>query len=233
VNGPHEVRYADRATLATALASSIATNLNYAIEARGTAGLVVSGGSTPMPLFQDLARKDIPWENVVVTLADERWVPADHEDSNERLVRTQLLTANAAAARFVGLFNEAATPEEGCAATERALVDLPHPIDVLVLGMGGDGHTASLFRGAHELAAALDLENPHRCLAVRPHAAPHPRLSLSLKALLASRRIVLHITGEEKWEVYRQALAEGPVEELPIRAVLRNAEPAVEVIWAP
>jgi len=230
---PREVRYADGATLAAALASSIANDLKHAIEARGVASLVVSGGRTPKPLFKELARRDIPWGKVRITLADERWVPADHKASNERLVRNHLLTARAAAAHFVGLVNEAVTPEEGCAATEGALAKMPLPFDVLVLGMGGDGHTASLFPGAHELAEGLDPESPRRCLAVRPSTAPHPRLSLSLAALLASRRIVLYITGEEKWRVYRRALAEGPAEELPIRAVLRGAESPVEVVWAP
>lgn len=228
-----EVRYPDRDTLAGELADSVAKDLAQATRTRGVASLVVSGGSTPKALFKELAQRALSWDKVVVSLADERWVPADHEASNERLVRTHLLTHHAAAARLMGMVNEAATPEAGCAATEAALATMPRPFDVVILGMGGDGHTASLFPGADELAAGLDLANPKLCLAVRPPAMPHPRLSLSLAALLVSRRIVLHITGQEKWAVYQRALAEGPARELPIRALLRHANPPMEVVWAP
>ena len=230
---PREVCHHDRIALARRLANSIAEDLKHAVQERGAASLVVSGGSTPKPLFEELSRREIPWEQVHITLADERWVPASHQDSNEGLVRRHLLVGVAAMAQFVPLVNGATTPEEGQAATERALAAMPRPFDVLVLGMGSDGHTASLFPDAQELAVGLDPENPHLCLAVLPPEAPHPRLSLTLAALLASRRIVLHITGDEKWAVYQRALEGGAVDELPIRGVLRRGGEAVEVEWAP
>ncbi len=198
---------------------------------RGTASLVVSGGSTPKPLFEHLSRQSLAWDRVRVTLADERWVPADHEASNERLVRRHLLVGEAAAAELIGLKTPDPTPEAGREACERALARLPRPFDVVVLGMGGDGHTASLFPDAPELGAGLDPETGHTCLAVRPPAAPHPRMSLTLSAITGSRKLVLHITGEDKRQVYLSASKPGPAEELPIRAVLESGR--VEVWWAP
>ena len=228
-----EHRFDDSSELARRLAESIAGDLAAAVDSRGAASLVVSGGSTPRPLFDELSRRPLAWEQVSVTLADERWVAADHEASNEALVRRHLLTEEASEARWVGLTDSSETPEDGCDEIEGRLRSVPRPFDVVVLGMGGDGHTASLFPGAAELADGLDPANERLCLAVRPPEAPYPRLSLTLAALLASRRIVLHVTGQQKWAVYQQALADGPAEELPIRAVLRGAEDRVEVFWAP
>ncbi len=195
------------------------------------ASLVVSGGSTPKPFFEHLSRRVLAWDRVRITLADERWVGADHEASNERLVRRHLLVAEAAVATVVGLKTPEATPEEGCEACEQALAQVTRPFDVVILGMGGDGHTASLFPGAPELAAGFDPASGRTCLAAHPATAPHPRMSLTLPALLDSRRLVLHITGESKRRVYAQALEPGPAQELPIRAVL--ASDRVEVWWAP
>lgn len=229
---PRERRFDDPGTLAGELAESVAADLRAAVSSDGEATLVVSGGSTPRPFFHALARLPLGWDRVTVTLADERWVAPDDEASNEALVRRELLVAEAAAASFLPLKNAAATPEEGRDACEQALAGLRRPFDVLVLGMGGDGHTASLFPGAAELAAGLDPEGARLCLAVRPRSAPHPRMSLTLPALLASRKIVLHLVGEEKLAVYRRALQPGPLEELPIRAVLRRATDRVELWWA-
>ena len=226
-----EVLDHDRDALARALAESVAGDLAAAVAARGAASLVVSGGSTPRPLFAVLSGLALPWEKVTITLADERWVPVDDDASNEALVRRRLLVGAAAGARFVGLKNEAATPEAGRDACGAALAAVPRPFDVVVLGMGGDGHTASLFPGAAQLAEGLATEA--LCLPMRPPAAPHPRMSLSLRALLDSRRLVVHVTGDDKWQVYRAALADGPVEDLPIRAVLRGGHPDLGVWWAP
>ena len=223
--------FPDTEALAHALGDRVAEDLRTAVEERGEASLVVSGGSTPKPLFEHLSRQALPWEQVQVTLADERWVPADDEASNERLVRRHLLVGEATAATLVGLKTPDATPEAGRDACEQALAAVPRPLDVVILGMGGDGHTASLFPGAPELPAGLDPATRHTCLAVRPPEAPHPRMSLTLAAILDCRRLVLHVTGEEKRGVLRRAEEPGPAEELPIRAVLASGR--VEVWWAP
>lgn len=230
---PRELYFENRLALAAELARSVAGDLAAAVGDRGEASLVVSGGSTPRRFFADLSRIALPWGSVRMTLADERWVPLADEDSNERLVRRHLLVAQAAAAHLVALKNDAPTPEEGRDACDAALAAIPRPFDVVVLGMGDDGHTASLFPAAPELGEGLDRESRRRCVALRPPGARRPRMSLTLAALLDSRRIVIHLHGDEKWGIYQKALAPGPAEEYPIRAVLASGHPRLEVYWAP
>ena len=230
--------FKDGALLAAELACNIAYFLASAVSKRGGASLVVSGGSTPVPLFVALSREDIDWGRVRITLADERWVDPTDSASNEKLVRAHLLQNRAAAARFVGLKTGHALARDGeeeCAARVGAI---PRPFDVLVLGMGEDGHTASLFPHAAELAAATDLHSGRLCLALRPATAPHDRMTLTLPALLASGKIILHITGKTKLQVLEQALAAEPLSagvlnDMPIRHVLALAREAVSVYWAP
>lgn len=229
----HEHRFPDSVTLSHALAGEIQVDLDEAMQIRGTASLVVSGGRTPVRLFQQLRTEKLDWSRLWVTLADERWVETDSPASNERLVREHLLVGAAASARFVGLKNPAPTPEAGADWTWRALSRVPHPYDVIVLGMGEDGHIASLFPGSLTLARALDCSAPPGCVAVNALTAPHARVSLNLTALLDSRRIILHIEGETKWQVYQRARASGPASELPVRAVLHQQEVPVDVYWAP
>jgi len=178
-------------------------------------------------MLQALRQEAVDWHKLVVAQVDERWVAPDHPDSNARLIRDNLLQGPAAAARFLPLKNEAETAVAGQPACEAALRALPLPFDAILLGMGEDGHIASLFPGAHELHEGLTTDA--LCLAVTPPAAPHERMSLSLAGLLNSRLLVLQIAGRAKESVYRVALADGPVEEMPIRAVLRQRRVPVEV----
>jgi 6-phosphogluconolactonase len=229
----HEHRFPDSLALAHALSGEIEVDLNEAIGARGTASLVVSGGRTPKRLYEQLRNEKLDWSKLWVTLADERWVDTSSELSNERLVRETLLTGPAAAARFVGLKNPAPTPEAGAEWATRALTRAPRPFDVVILGMGEDGHTASLFPGSLALAKALDAAAAPGCVAVNALAAPHARMSLNLAALLDARRIILHIEGDAKWQVYLRARAPGAAAELPVRAILHQKETPVDVFWAP
>ncbi|HEV8334121.1 MAG TPA: 6-phosphogluconolactonase [Steroidobacteraceae bacterium] len=229
----HEHRFPDRQALAAALAGEIKVDLDEAIPARGAGSLVVSGGRTPTLLFTRLRGEKLDWMRIWVTLADERWVETTAEASNERLVRETLLVGPAAAAHFVGLKNPAPTPEAGADWASRALTRVPHPFDVVVLGMGEDGHTASLFPGSLALARGLDPGAPPGCIAVNALVAPHARVSLNLAALLDARRIVLHIEGDKKWEVYQRARTPGTAAEMPVRAVLQQKEVPVDVYWSP
>ena len=209
--------------LAGALARYVAEQLRQAVQRRGRALLVVSGGSTPVPFFEALSGQPLDWNEVCVTLADERWVDAAHPDSNERLVRLHLLKDQAGAARFMPLYNGASTPDKGLADVEARLAGLPWPADVTVLGMGGDAHTASLFPHAAELPAALDEHATTRCVTVAAPKAPNvplPRVSLNRHALLDAAQLVVHVTGEAKQAVLRQALQDGPVTDMPIRLAL-------------
>jgi len=229
----HEHRFPDSTALAHARAGEIRVDLEEAIGVRKAASLVVSGGRTPLKLFQQLRTEKLAWSKVWVTLADERWVDVDAEASNERMVREQLMADQAAEAHFVGLKNPAPTPEAGADWSWRALSRVPRPFDVVLLGMGEDGHTASLFPGSLALARALDATAASGCVAVNALTAPHARVSLNLAALLDARRIVLHIEGDSKWQVYQRARMPGSAAELPVRAILHQKEVPVDVYWTP
>lgn len=209
------------------MARRITFILGEAIAARGVATIALSGGRSPRPVLEALAEAALDWEKVIVTLVDERWVAPDHADSNERLVRETLLRGEAAKARFVPMKNEAADAYAGQAVCEADFAALPWPLDIVLLGMGEDGHTASLFPQARELAEGLSTNA--LTLAVTPPAAPHQRMSLSAQAILKSRHIFLQIGGAAKKAVYDRALAGGPVEELPIRLALCQHDVSVEV----
>jgi 6-phosphogluconolactonase len=224
---PIEYRFADAADAATDLANAIATRLTDAIAARGVATIALSGGRSPRAMLDALRHQPVDWARVIVTLVDERWVTPDDGDSNERLVRATLLQGAAAAAHFIPMKNDAPDPYAGQAACEMAMAALPWPLDVTVLGMGEDGHSASLFPGARELDEGLTTSA--RTLAVTPPAAPHPRMSLSLSAILDSRLIVLQIGGPAKEAVYRAALAGGAVAQMPVRAIVSQVDVPVEV----
>jgi len=176
---------------------------------------------------------DISWQDVIVTLVDERWVEPTEDDSNERLVQTHLLKNRAAAATFIGMKNSAATATGGEKICERQLQNIPRPFDVLILGMGSDGHTASLFPGAGKLPLATDMNSNKICMGIAPLSAPHGRMTLTLPVILDSRQLFLHITGENKKKVLEKATAEGPDEEMPVRFVLRQQSTPLSVYWAP
>jgi 6-phosphogluconolactonase len=218
---------ASRAALVETCAELIAGALNAGIAARGRASFVASGGSTPRDCYRLLARKTVDWARVILTLSDERWVDVRSEDSNERMLRETLMSGRAAAARLVSLKARRGGFEAGAGAAEKKVKDLA-PFDVTLLGMGEDGHIASLFPGHPALAEGLDPRSPRWCVGVAPAApAPDlPRVSLTLSALLQSRLIVLLITGEAKRSV---VIAPG---DRPVTALLTQASTPVRIMWA-
>jgi 6-phosphogluconolactonase len=226
--------FADRAQLASTLAADVAGTLRDAIAARGAASLAVSGGSTPKAFFRALSAADLDWSKVTVTLVDERIVPPDHERSNARLVTAGLLTGNAAAANFVPLWSDGSDDPEVLADwAERAIDAIARPFDVVILGMGGDGHTASFFPDGDDLAEAIDPDCAASVVAMNAPGAGEPRLTITLPRLVEARFLALHIEGEEKRRVLDTALAGGPKEEMPIRAVTASAPKPLAVYFAP
>ncbi|MGM0826197.1 MAG: 6-phosphogluconolactonase [Pseudomonadota bacterium] len=217
-----------RQQLAEQLAEAVYQALNEDLSHQARALLVVSGGSTPVPFFEALAAKSLPWERVDITLADERWVAEDSQDSNAKLVREHLLQGEAASANFVPLTSSAGTPEEGVAEVSERTQALSWPASVVILGMGGDGHTASLFPDSQELGLALSTDEP--LVAVRTPSQPQPRITFSADRLHQARRHVLHITGDDKRAVLANALNGDDVRLLPIRAFLSCP---LAIYWAP
>lgn len=220
----------DAQALAEALSASLAGKLREAIDVRGEALIAVSGGSTPKRLFEALSNKALDWSRVTVTLVDERWVPESDERSNARLVESLLLQHRAADAEFVPLYVEAATPEAGIGEVRARVAALKQPFDVIVLGMGPDGHTASFFPGGDRLGEALDTSNTAQVLPMRAPGAGEPRITFTLPVLLKARTLYLHIQGNDKRDVLAEA--EKPDSTLPIASVLR-AERPLEIYWCP
>lgn len=229
----HEHRFPDTKALTYALSGELQVDLQEAIAARGAASMAVSGGRTPAALFKQLSGEKLDWHKVWVTLVDERWVDVNLETSNEHLVKTNLLQAQAVHAKFVGLKNAADTAQAGVEWCWRTLTKLPRPFDVVLLGMGDDGHTASLFPDNIQLRQALALTEPAGCVAMHAPVEPHDRISLNLSAILDSRRVIVLIQGESKWNVYQRARTTGSVMDLPMRAVLQQQLVPVDVFWAP
>ena len=215
--------FADGAALAESFADWSADLLRAAIAARGMALLVVSGGSTPRRYFAALSRRELDWSRVAVTLADERRVPDDHPRSNARLVRETLLQGGAAKAPFCALADSRVPRDQELAAAAARVAHLPLPADLVVLGMGDDGHTASWFPHAPGLADAIDPAARALVCAMDAPDGLEPRHTLTGRALLRARALALQIEGPKKAAVYASACGEGPVEDMPIRAVLRGA----------
>ena len=209
------IDYPSRDAQAEGLAAAVAA----ALAQGGT--LAVPGGTTPWPFLRALSAAPLPWADIAVTLTDERMVPPDHERSNAKRLREALLTGAAAAADFIA---PTAPDAEGRIAA--AL-----PLRVCVLGMGTDGHTASLFPGADQLAAALAAGAP-ALAAINAPGAPEPRLTLSAEALLSAEDIHLLITGPEKLTTLAAALEDGPETAMPIRAIFRRARKPVQIHYA-
>ena len=205
--------FPDRTLAARATADALVDALRRRLAIAERAALAVSGGTTPAPTFELLAGTALPWARVDVTLTDERDVAVEHAASNEGMLRRTLLTDQAAEAQFIPL-------------EDAALAAMPTPFAAALLGMGEDGHFASIFPDAAERSALLDVENPRACCEVRTAASPHPRRTLTLSRLLASDSIILLAFGEAKRSVIEQP------GDRPVAALLAQTRTPVHVFWA-
>lgn len=226
--------HADLPRLAEAVAAAVREALTRALRERASASLVVPGGSTPRAYLPAVAALELPWSRVAVTLSDERRVPPDDPHSNERLVRERLLQGPAAAARFVPLHVPGEVDPAATAAAR--LAPVPRPFDLVLLGLGTDGHVASLFPGAAGVEAALDPARPETCVALEPPVGSEPalpRLSLTLAALLDSRRILVAAQGADKRVAFERALHGGGPQPAPLPALAARAAQPIDFFWCP
>ncbi|MGB7286241.1 MAG: 6-phosphogluconolactonase [Salaquimonas sp.] len=220
----------DSDALASWLASHVAKQLSSAIEKRGKASLVVSGGSTPGRFFKRLSQQDIGWDKVWITLADERWVAPDSNRSNQRMVTLELLQGKAASAHFIPLYKDGIEAKD----VRNIEPDLSAimPFDVVILGMGADGHTASLFPGGDNLAKATKMDSKALVIDMTAPDTAETRVTLTLAALTSAKDVLLHIEGGEKRTVLEAADEAIDLATRPISFVLAN-RPDLRVVWAP
>lgn len=223
-----ETAFPTAETHAEQLAIAVAEQLKQTIAVKGQAVLAVSGGRSPIAFFHALSQQPLAWDKVIVTLVDERVVATNHADSNTALVREHLLINHAKVAGFHGLLADNVAYENVDLASSTALANIANQAfiqpDTIILGMGEDAHTASLFPHVADLAASDDI------IAVVPQTAPYARLSLSLKAILQAQCVYLAIGGAGKMAVYQQAKAEKNAAQ-PISYVLHQDSTAVEVFY--
>lgn len=218
---------------AKAVAERVRHVIQFAVQARGRASLLLPGGRTPVAVFHALRNLDLPWDSVYISLTDERRCPEDCSDSNARLVRDELLKGKAAAAHFYPLHREGVDERADEAICSAALGMLPRPFDTVMLGMGADGHIASLFPHTKGLERLLNPQTEARCAATTAPTPPQARITLTLPTLLQSRWIGLHISGQEKWDTLRQSIASANPLEYPVFALLQQQQVPVHVYWSP
>lgn len=217
--------------VARALATEVAGVLRQRLAHASGASLVVSGGSTPVPFFEQLSRAELDWARVTVLLADERWVPESDPASNTALVKKHLLKNLAGSAELLPLYLPVSDPQQALPQIESRLVALSLPLDVLVLGMGTDGHTASLFPDAPELASAMALDSGQRAALMTPPSQAHARITLTLPVLRGARFTALHLKGVDKLETLARAAAHPEAcHTMPVRAFL---QPGLKIYWSP
>ena len=217
-------------SLAEDLSHKIVEILKQSINSDGRASLAVSGGRTPIPLLEALSDLKLDWSSVDLMLVDDRWVEPSHEDSNERLVRAHLIKNKAKKINFVPLKNNNKTAKDGHKFSEELLQQVKSPFDIVVLGVGSDGHTASLFPCSDELTEGMNLNNPCRLIATSPKTAPYERMSLTAKAIIDSKNIFLHLNGSDKLHTLELAMTNKDAMKMPIYYFL---EKGLKIYWSP
>lgn len=218
-----------RLEASTAAAGRMAELLANRLDNQSKASIIVSGGTSPKNCMAALAKTPLDWQRVQIALSDERWVPPDHEDSNEKLVRESLLVDEAASATLLPVYAEDVSPEERCEILQNPLPVLPFACSLI--GIGADGHFASLFPDAEQLALGLDVECGRLYIPVTTAASPHVRISMTLAAISRSDEIVLLFFGDEKLDVFKQAVASSNGD--PLSRLLRQKRAPVRAFWAP
>lgn len=224
--------FESRAELDQEFATKVALQLTQAIESKGHASIAFSGGSTPKGFFKALSQKDIEWSKVTVTLADDRWVDVNNNDSNDKLIRENLLVNKASKAKLFSLKQDGSFDAQYLSNLSMQANKSVLPLDIVILGMGEDGHTASIFPCSAQVNEGLSTTSKPALMKVMPTTAPYERITFNFNALIGCSHLYLHIVGQSKQDVLNQALANENAVEMPIRAFLHNSEKTCEIIWA-
>ena len=205
--------------------------VRQALPRHGPFSLALSGGTTPGPLYERLNELSVEWGQGLVMPVGERWVPLDHADSNEAMIRRTLLRGEAAKVGFVGLWSAANDVEQAAVVADKALAQHRAPFDLVVAGMGEDGHTASLLPGAPGLEAAIHPYNIRSVVALAPPNAPYLRLTMTRARLLKARRVLLLIGGPDKRRIIEAAMRTPDERRWPVSILFAPGSPPVDVIW--
>jgi 6-phosphogluconolactonase len=222
--------FPSRLLASRAAARQITAAIERSLVNASETAVIVSGGSTPEHCYEILANTALPWDKVNILPSDERCVPVDHEASNEGMLRRSLMTNRATHATLVSIYDQGLPPEDQCGALCEKLNSLPLPFSTSLLGMGADGHFASLFADWEGLNEGLDPDTERRCMLVSTAASPQSRITLTMSTLLQSREILLLFFGDTKREVYEQAKL--PESDYPLSGLLQQQRTPVRVIWA-
>jgi 6-phosphogluconolactonase len=230
---------ADAQSLAEHLACELAKYMANAIAEKGSAVLALSGGSTPKPLFEALSEHDVDWTKVIITLVDERWVGESHALSNAAFIKTYLLNKLPDSVRFVPLYRVADSAHESLPLViadylqaTNSTIDAPRSFDIVILGMGDDGHTASFFPDADNVAELVDIDSNEALLSCHSPSTQVERVTWSLPILLNTSFLALHFTGDDKRAVFESACEGGETTLLPIRSVLFQDRIGLNVYYA-
>ncbi len=225
--------YDSMGELADAVAGDVGFIIESAIDARGASLIAVPGGSTGPAIFPKLAAQKLPWKQVTIVPTDDRLVPMDDDRSNVRAIAKAFL---ATGARVIPIATGIADYRLAGNSADARLQDFPWPPDLVWLGMGKDGHTASIF-GGPDLQAALDAPKARRAIGVMPdplpQEAPVARVTLTRASILLARTLLITITGEEKRSLLELAIADGQSSKLPIGRILAEAEQPIDIHWCP
>lgn len=227
----NEHKFEDRETLLAQLCDDIIGGLSTGISQRGKASALLSGGSSPRPLYKKMSERQLDWQKVYFAPTDERWVEPTHQDSNERLIRETLIQNEAIQANYISLKSDAEDPLLGQAILEKNIAKLPLPMDVVLLGMGEDGHVASLFPGLADTAQAIDMKNKKMCHAINRGADEVQRMTMTLSCLMNAKRIFLLFYGKKKLDVFTTATQQ-KTDQLPVSYLLHQNKVPISLYWA-
>ena len=223
--------FASRELASEAAAQHISSAIGASLVDTAETAIIVTGGSSPVNCYELLADKALPWHNVHVLISDDRCVPVDHEASNEGMIRRSLLTKHAANANLIPIYKQDLLPEDQCRVLSEQMDSLPLPFSISLLGMGVDGHFASLFPDFSQLENGLDEGGEDRCLPVQTAASSYQRISLTMATMIQSREILLLFFGDEKREIYERA--KRPDSNFPVSRLLQQEQTPVRAFWAP
>lgn len=227
----NELKFENRDALVTHLKEDIINALASGISSRGKASMLLSGGTTPGTLYQAMSKSELDWEKVWFAPTDERWVAPDHVDSNEKLIRDTLIQNNASAAHYIGLKSMSNNPRDGQKEAEQIINQLPRPFDVVLLGMGDDGHTASLIPNLKGTQYALDENCCDLCAPIITENGSVDRMTMTLNCLLNTKNVILYFYGKKKLAVFEQAKnKKSPT--FPVSHLLHQNKVPVTLYWA-